>query len=87
MSDIDDVLLAAWRRAEAMAGKDETRLRALLHPDFVWISHKGDWFDLESYLDSNRRGSNKWHRQQLRNAAVRVVGDTGVHASSSTLST
>jgi len=78
MSDIDDVLSAAWRRAEAMAGKDETRLRELLHPDFVWISHKGDWFDLESYLDSNRRGSNKWHRQQLRNAEVRVVGDTGV---------
>ena len=48
MSDIDDVLSAAWRRAEAMAGKDETRLRELLHPDFVWISHKGDWFDLES---------------------------------------
>ena len=78
MADVDDVLSAAWQRAEAMADKDETRLRELLHPDFGWISHKGDWFDLESYLESNRRGSNTWHRQELRDAETRVVGDTGV---------
>jgi ketosteroid isomerase-like protein len=78
MADVDDVLSAAWQRAEAMADNDETRLRELLHPDFGWISHKGDWFDLKSYLESNQRGSNTWHRQELRDAEVRVVGDTGV---------
>ena len=61
-----------------MAGKDEAELRRLLHPQFGWISHKGDWFDLESYLDSNRRGSNRWHGQELRDPTVRVVGDTAV---------
>lgn len=61
-----------------MAGKDEGRLRSLLHPSFSWISHKGDWFDLDSYLDSNRRGPNKWYGQELQDAEVRVVGDTAV---------
>ena len=61
-----------------MAGKNETRLRELLHPSFTWISHKGDWFDLESYLDSNRRGSNTWHGQELRDPEVRVVDETAV---------
>jgi hypothetical protein len=78
MTDSDDVLSAALQRAEAMAGKDEARLRRLLHPSFAWISHKGDWFNLESYLDSNRRGNNKWHGQELHNPEVRVVNDTAV---------
>lgn len=78
VTDSDDVLGAAQARASAMAGKDEARLRELLHPRFVWISHKGEWFDLDSYLDSNRRGSNTWHGQELRDAEVRVVGDTAV---------
>ena len=74
----DDVLSAALQRAKAMAGKNEARLRELLHPSFTWISHKGDWFDLESYLDSNRRGSNTWHGQELRDPEVRVVDETAV---------
>ena len=78
MADSDDVLSAALQRAKAMAGKNETRLRELLHPSFTWISHKGDWFDLESYLDSNRRGSNTWHGQELRDPEVRVVDETAV---------
>ena len=78
MPDVDDVLSAARQRADAMAGNDEVRLRELLHPDFGWISHKGDWFDLESYLDSNLRGGKRWHRQELRDAEVRVAGGTGV---------
>lgn len=78
VADSDDVLQAAQERAAAMAGKDEARLRGLLHPRFSWISHKGDWFDLDSYLDSNRRGSNTWYGQELRNPEVRVVGDTAI---------
>ena len=78
MSDGDAVLAAAVERAAAMAGKDEDQLRSLLHPSLSWISHQGDWFDLDSYLDSNRRGSNTWHGQELRDPEVRVVGDTAV---------
>jgi hypothetical protein len=78
MTDRDDVLTAALQRAEAMAERDEPRLRGLLHPSFAWTSYKGDWFDLESYLDSNCRGRNKWHGQELRAPEVRVVDDTAV---------
>jgi hypothetical protein len=35
MSDEDDVVAAARERALAMAGKDEDRLRRLLHPQFA----------------------------------------------------
>lgn len=75
--DEADVVAAARERAAAMAG-DEAGLRRLLHPDFAWISHRGEWFDLETYLDSNRRGSHRWYGQELRDPTVRVVGDTAV---------
>lgn len=78
MGDTDDVFAMAVRRAEAMAGQDEDALRQLLHPDFCWISHKGKWFDLQSYLESNQRGSNRWHSQELRDPDVRVVGHSAV---------
>ena len=78
MSDEDDVIAAARERAAALAGSDEVRLRRLLHPEFGWISHRGARFDLESYLDSNLRGGNAWHDQQLQEPTVRVVGDTAV---------
>ncbi len=78
VSDEDDVLAAARERAAALAGRDEHRLRRLLHPRFGWISHRGDRFDLTSYLDSNRRGPNVWHGQELRDPVVTVVGDTAV---------
>ena len=77
-SDEEEVLAAARERAGAMAGEDEERLRRLLHPGFGWVSHTGESFDLESYLDSNRRGSNRWYGQELRDPTVRVVGDTAV---------
>jgi len=78
VTDADEVLAAAIGRAEAMASRDEHSLRELLHPSFCWVSHKGDWFDLESYLESNRGGSNKWYGQVLHDPDVRVVGDTAV---------
>jgi|tagenome__1003787_1003787.scaffolds.fasta_scaffold20225713_1 hypothetical protein len=78
VSEVDDVTAAALERAAALVASDETRLRTLLHADFGWISHTAEWFDLESYLDSNVRGSNAWHQQDLRNVEVRVVGDTAV---------
>jgi len=76
--DLDDVIAAAIERAAALAGADEDRLRRLLHPEFGWISHRGDRFDLESYLDSNQRGLTTWLGQELREPTVAVVGDTAV---------
>lgn len=78
MSAADEVLAAARQRAEALAGQEEALLRDLLHPEFCWISHKGDWFDRDTYLDSNRRGAIVWHAQELRDPEVRVVGDTAI---------
>ena len=78
MSDHEAVLSAARERADAMAAGDEGRLRRVLHPSFAWISHRGDRFDLESYLESNLRGSNTWHRQELEDPDIRIVGDTAV---------
>ena len=78
MSDQEDVLAAAVDRAAALAGRDERALRRLLHPEFGWISHLGDRFDLESYLASNRRRGNVWHGQRLRDPTVTVIGDTAV---------
>lgn len=78
MADRDEVLVAAWERAAALAARDEDALRRLLHPEFGWTSHRGDRFDRESYLDSNRGSGNVWHGQQLREPTVTVVGDTAV---------
>lgn len=78
MSSEAAVLAAAQQRAEALAGQDEDRLRELLHPDFCWISHKGEWFDRDSYLMSNHKGPNVWHGQELRAPEVRVVAETAV---------
>lgn len=44
------MLAAAEERARALAGTDEAALRRLLHPDFVWTSHTGRRFDLDSLL-------------------------------------
>ncbi len=78
MSDSEDVIAAAQARAEAMAGKDDIRLRELLHPRFLWISHKGEWFDFDTYLQSNQHGPNAWFGQELHDPQVQVVGDTAV---------
>jgi hypothetical protein len=78
VTDEDEVIAAAKTRACALAGEDESQLRDLLHPSFGWISHKGEWFDLDSYLDSNHRGSNTWHSQELQDIQVHLVGDTAV---------
>lgn len=75
----DEVIVAARERAAALACGDLDRLRRLLHPAFGWISHRGDRYDLESYLDSNRRGgAATWQAQELQDPSVRVVGDTAV---------
>jgi Domain of unknown function (DUF4440) len=78
MDPMTEVLAAAEERARALAGADDTALRALLHRDFGWTSHTGERFDLESYVRSNKAGRAVWHGQGLRDPAVVVVADTAV---------
>lgn len=74
----DGVLAAAEARARALAAGDEPALRALLHPDFRWTSHRGDRFDRDAYVRANCGGGTVWHGQELRDPTVTVVADTAV---------
>lgn len=78
MSDEQEVLAAAERRAAALAAGDAEALRALLHPDFSWISHTGRHFDRDAYIDANVGGSTRWHAQRLTDATVVVAGEAAV---------
>jgi hypothetical protein len=53
VSDKDQVLAAARARADMLSAGDTAGLRALLHPAFGWISHRGEIFDREQYLAAN----------------------------------
>ncbi|WP_157676898.1 nuclear transport factor 2 family protein [Auraticoccus monumenti] len=73
-----EVLAAAEARGRALGDGDELGLRALLHPAFVWTSHRGDVFDRDGYLRSNARGRNRWYGQRLEDPVVVVDGDVAV---------
>lgn len=72
------VLEAAQARARALAESDGGALWALLHPDFVWTSHRAERFDRRTYVEANTANGITWHHQDLRGVEVRVVGDTAV---------
>lgn len=74
----DEVLAAARARGRALGSGDEPALRALLHPGFVWTSHRGDVFDREGYLRSNTGSTNTWYGQHLEEPVVVVDGDVAV---------
>ena len=78
MTEERDVLEAAERRAEALASGDAAQLAAMLHPSFVWTSHKGDVFDRETYVASNTSGTLTWKKQRLENVDVKLVGSTAI---------
>lgn len=78
MGDVDDILEAARRRAEALAHGDAVTLTSLLHPLFRWTSHRGVTFDRHEYVRRNTQGQIMWESQMLADPAVTVVGDTGV---------
>lgn len=75
MNRAQEVLHAAKRRATALATGDEAGLRETLHPDFVWTSHLGERFNLDSYVRSNVSAGRKWHSQRLTDARVIPAGD------------
>lgn len=78
MTHEQDVVLAARRRAEALAARDEAALRLLMHPDLQWTTYRGSVLGYEQYIEGNTRGSLRWHAQRLDDVHVAVVGDTAV---------
>jgi hypothetical protein len=77
--DEDRVLTAAQTRAAALAAGDAAALRALLHPGFGWVSHRGEVFDRDGYVAANTApGRLRWRAQRLEQPQVRVVGDAAV---------
>ncbi|TLM82694.1 nuclear transport factor 2 family protein [Pseudarthrobacter sp. NamE2] len=73
-----EVLDAALARADALRRRDGEQLRRLLHPQFRWVSHKGDHFDRDSYLKSNTEGQNTWHAQILEEPEITILGTAAV---------
>jgi hypothetical protein len=73
-----EVLDAALARADALRRRDGEELRRLLHPQFRWISHKGDHFDRDTYLESNVEGKNTWHAQILEEPEITILGTAAV---------
>ncbi len=78
MTDAAHVEAAAKARAEALARRDSRALRSLLHPQFVWTSHRGETFDVESYVAANTGAGSRWLGQALHDVRVAVVGSTAV---------
>ena len=77
--DEEQVLIAARARAAALAAGNAAALRALLHPRFGWVSHRGDVFDRDHYVAANTApGGVRWRAQRLEQAQVHVVGDAAV---------
>jgi len=74
----EEVLEAAGRRAEALAARDAAALVRLLHPEFVWTTHRGEVMDRDRYVASNTGGALRWVGQVLEEPSVAVVGDTAV---------
>ena len=78
MPDEQEVLDGVYARADALGRADAEGLRRLLHPRFGWTSHRGEAFDLESYIANNAGGAVIWRRQSLREVSAVVVGDAAV---------
>lgn len=73
-----DVLTAALERADALKRRDGEHLGRILHPEFRWISHKGDQFDRDTYIRSNVEGANTWHAQRLEEPRIMLLGTAAV---------
>jgi hypothetical protein len=78
MTPEEEVLAAAAARADALGSGDADALRARLHPQFGWVSHRGDTFDREAYVRRNTGGGVRWYGQALEDVRVVVVGETAV---------
>lgn len=72
------VIAAAKRRADALSAADADLLKDLLHPQFVWTSHKGETFDRESYVSNNTGGELRWRCQHLVDPQVQVTANVAI---------
>lgn len=78
MTDADDVLAAATKRAEALADGDVAALRSLMHPHLRWTTYRGEVLNRLAYVEGNTGNGLRWHSQRLVEPSVVVVGDTAV---------
>lgn len=78
MSDVEDVLLAATKRAEALANADADALRSLMHPALRWTTFRGDVLDRDTYITGNTGTRLRWHGQQFLEPDVVVLDSTAV---------
>jgi ketosteroid isomerase-like protein len=78
VSQMERVTAAARERADALARHDRQGLLGVLHPNFVWTSHRGEVFDVESYVAANSGPDSWWLSQTLDDVRVTVAGSTAV---------
>lgn len=72
------VLDAAERRAAALVARDADALRALMHPDACWTTHRGAILDRDAYIRGNTEGDLVWRDQRLEDVHVKIVAETAV---------
>ena len=78
MTDEQQVLEAAQRRAEALVAADAVVLCQLMHEHLRWTTFQGDTLDRAAYVEGNTNGTVRWHGQRLDDVEVMVVADTAV---------
>ncbi len=78
MDTSEEVLEAARRRADALATGDQHALRQLLHPQFRWVSHTGERFDRDSYVESSTDAVTRRARPELSDVDVITHDRTAV---------
>ncbi|GAB3751341.1 nuclear transport factor 2 family protein [Microlunatus parietis] len=77
MSDAEDVLAAARRRAEALSTGDADGLRASMHEECRWTSFAGLVLDRDDYIRRNTTTVG-WAAQEIVQPLIRVIGDCAV---------
>ena len=77
-TEVQEVLAAAGRRADALAAGDAHALRQLMHPALQWTTFRGEVLSLDQYIEANTGGGLIWRSQRLDDVRVVVVGDTAV---------
>ena len=78
MDATTEVIRAAEARAEALATGDVTRLRDLLHSEFRWVSHTGERFDRETYVETYVKNGVDVSEQELTDISVVAHPQTAV---------
>ena len=78
MDATTEVIRAAEARAEALATGDVDGLRELLHGEFRWVSHTGERFDRETYVETYLKNGADGSEQELTDISVVAHPQTAV---------